>query len=163
MRYCLIPACVGFALASAALGLQLAPKGKSSENTKSRGESAQPELKEALESKVRAAWAAFKSKNKQAYSEFLADDFVAVEANNEGERNKWHILREVESSVVYDYSLAFFKVTPLGPDAAFVTYEATIQFPPKAQVRFERVYIGEVWVKRGGQWKALHYQETRVK
>ncbi len=25
------------------------------------------------------------------------------------------------------------KVTPLGPDAAFVTYEATIQFPPKAQ------------------------------
>jgi len=26
-----------------------------------------------------------------------------------------------------------------------------------------RVYIGEIWVQRAGQWKELHYQETRVK
>jgi len=25
------------------------------------------------------------------------------------------------------------------------------------------VYISELWVKRAGQWKELHYQETRVK
>jgi hypothetical protein len=25
------------------------------------------------------------------------------------------------------------------------------------------VYITELWVKRAGQWKELHYQETHVK
>ena len=86
-----------------------------------------------------------------------------MEADNEGTRNKWHVLREVESSMVQDYTLSVFKVTPLGSDAAFVTYEALIHFPAKSAVRFERMYIGEVWVKRNGQWKELHYQETRVK
>jgi hypothetical protein len=30
-------------------------------------------------------------------------------------------------------------------------------------VRFLRVYIGELWVSDGGQWKARHYQETGVR
>jgi hypothetical protein len=52
---------------------------------------------------------------------------------------------------------------PLGSDAAFLTYESTIQFPPKSQVRLSRVYITELWIKRFGQWKEVHYQETHVK
>jgi hypothetical protein len=54
-------------------------------------------------------------------------------------------------------------VTSLGPEAAFVRYEVFIKFPPKSLVPFEKLLVGEVWVKREGQWKALHYQETRVK
>jgi hypothetical protein len=38
-----------------------------------------------------------------------------------------------------------------------------MQFPPKSQVRYSRVYISELWVKRGAEWKELHYQETHVK
>lgn len=120
-------------------------------------------LSELLEGKIRAAWAAFQSKDKKAYGEFLADDFIAVEADKEGERNKWHVLREVDNSVVDKLILSLFKVTPLGPDAAFVTYEAFIQFPPRAAIRFEKIYISEVWVKRKGEWKTLHYQETNVR
>jgi hypothetical protein len=44
-----------------------------------------------------------------------------------------------------------------------VIYEVTMQFPPTAEVRYSRVYITEIWVKRAGQWKELHYQETHVK
>ena len=116
-----------------------------------------------LEAKIRAAWTAFKNKNRQAYGEFLADDFLAIYADGEGTRDKARVLRDVEGSVVNDVILSRFKVTPLGPDSAFVTYEAFIKFPSKAGVPFEKVYVGEVWVKRGGQWKTLHYQETRVK
>ena len=54
-------------------------------------------------------------------------------------------------------------VIPAGPDAALVIYEVTMQFPPKSVVRYSRVYISEFWVKRGGQWKEVHYQETHVK
>jgi hypothetical protein len=52
---------------------------------------------------------------------------------------------------------------PIEPDAAFLTYEVTMQFPAKAQVRYSRVYITELWMKRAGQWKEMHYQETHVK
>lgn len=156
-------ACLALQLTRFAFAQQPASKEKASDVKQASSASAQANLDQILETKIRAAWGAFKNKDKNAYSDFLTNDFIAVEADNEGTRNKWHVLREVESSMVHDYVLSLFKVTQLGPDAAFVTYEASIQFPPKAQVRFERVYIGEVWVKRDGQWKALHYQETRVK
>ena len=66
-------------------------------------------------------------------------------------------------ALVTDYTLSFFKVTPFCADAAFVRYEVFIKFPPKSIVPFEKILVGEVWVKREGQWKVLHYQETKVK
>jgi hypothetical protein len=72
-------------------------------------------------------------------------------------------LNELANSNVSNYTLWGYKLIPLGADAAFAIYEVTIQFPPKSVVRFSRVYIGELWVKQDGQWKALHYQETHVK
>jgi len=44
-----------------------------------------------------------------------------------------------------------------------VRYEVLMQFPPGSMQRFLKVLIGEVWVRRAGEWKALHYQETPVK
>jgi ketosteroid isomerase-like protein len=148
--------------ACTAFGQEPAAK-SSAQSKKSAPPAEQMDVKALLESNVRAAWAAFKAKNKQAYGEFLTEDFTAVEADSYGARNKWHVLREVEQSVVYDFTLGAFRVTQLGPDAAYVTYECTMQFPPKATIKYERVYIIEVWVKRNREWKTLHYQETRVK
>jgi len=124
---------------------------------------ASTELTNLLDAKIQAEWEAIKKKDKSAYGELLDEDYVAVEADGSGERHKWQILRELDRSVVADYTLSFLKVRPLGPDAAFVRYEAFIKFPPKSMVKFEKILIGEIWVKRDGQWKALHYQETRVK
>ena len=158
-------ACAAFVLGSFVFAHQPAGKRQANEGQHSRsgGAPVQENLNQILESKVRAAWETFQKKDRKTYAYFLADDFIAVEADNEGTRNKWRVLREVESSMVQDYTLSVFKVTPLGSDAAFVTYEALIHFPAKSAVRFERMYIGEVWLKRDAQWKELHYQETRVK
>ncbi len=160
MRIC---ACVALVLASFAFGQQPATKGKTNAGKQASGQAARTDVEALLEAKIRASWEAFKKKDKKAYGEFLADDYIAIEADGDGARNKTHILREVGSSMMTEYALSFFKVTPLGPDAAFVRYEAFFRFPPKSAVSFEKVYIGEIWVKRDGQWKALHYQETRVK
>jgi len=80
-----------------------------------------------------------------------------------GERNKIQAVNELAETNVYDYTVWGFKVIPLERDAALVIYEVTMQFPPKAQVRYSRVYISALWVKRAGQWKEVHYQETNVK
>jgi ketosteroid isomerase-like protein len=127
------------------------------------GERALGSLKDTLEPKIGVEWTAFKNKDPKAYGELLADDFIAVEVDGEGTRNKAQAVREIERSNVTEFTLALIDVHPLGDDVAMVTYEVFLQFPPSAQVRFLRVYVTEIWQKQGQDWKALHYQETRVK
>jgi uncharacterized protein (TIGR02246 family) len=112
---------------------------------------------------VRAAWATFKKKDKDGYAKFLTDDFQAVEADGEGERTRLHVLAEVEHCMYTDYLLQFFQVQPLGSDYAFVTYESSMQFPKNSTLRFRRVFVGELWRQRDGQWKMMRYQETLVR
>jgi uncharacterized protein (TIGR02246 family) len=116
-----------------------------------------------LEGKVKAAWAAFKKKDKDAYAAFLTDDFQAVEADGDGERSKTKTVREVEHSMFVEYSLQLFQVQQLGPHYAFVTYECTMRFPRGSATLFRRVFIGELWTNRDGDWKMMRYQETVVR
>jgi hypothetical protein len=120
-------------------------------------------LKEMFEAKVKAEWEAIKNKDKKAYADLLADDYQGVEVDGKGERTKIQALNELAEGNISNYILWGFKLIPLGSDAAFVIYEVTVQFPPKSAIHYSRVYIGELWVKRAGQWKELHYQETHVK
>jgi len=154
--------CALLGVQGVALAQQPAAKGKGSSTRQS--ESASPlNLNDLLESKIRIEWMAFKNKDPKAYGDLLADDFVAVETDGEGERNKVHAVSGVSKGLVSDFLLTGFKVLPLGTDAAFVIYECSIKFYPKATIKFLRVYVTELWLKRDGQWKARHYQETRVK
>ena len=157
MRACFI--CAGVAWLAFFLAMQV-----------TNGQSRRPEAAQAksspqgmFESKVRAEWDALKAKNKKAYGELLADDYEGVEVDAQGERTKIQAVNEVERTNVYGYTLFGLKVISLSSDAAFVIYEVTMEFPPKAQVRYSRVYVGELWIRRNGQWKELHYQETHVR
>lgn len=125
--------------------------------------SAKSPLESLLEAKVKAEWEAFKNKDKKAYSDLLADDFIGVEDDTQGQRNKTKAAAEIDRSVINSYNVFALKVLPLNPNAALVTYELTMLFPAKAQVRLKRVLISELWIKRNGQWKELYYQETRVR
>jgi len=124
---------------------------------------ASSELTNVLDARIQSEWQAIKNKDQKALGELLTDDYVGVEADMNGERYKWKALSELEQSAVTDYTLSFLKVTPLCADAAFVRYEVFIRFPPKSTVRFEKVLVAEIWVKRDGAWKSMHYQETKVK
>ena len=154
-----------FAWAGAALLLGCSAFGQQQQGgtSPSSKPAAQTDLANLLEARIKAEWQAIKNKDQKAYGEFLTDDYVAVEADGGGERYKWKALSELQQSVVTDYTLSFLKATALCPDAAFVRYEVFIRFPPKSAVPFEKILVGEIWVKRDGNWKALHYQETRVK
>ena len=154
---------IALALPYIAFAQQPAATGKASANAPSNNSVSRPMLADVLEAKVRAAWATFKKRDKEAYAKFLTDDFQAVEADGEGERPKLHVLREVEHCMYTDYLLQFFQVQPLGPDYAFVTYESSMQFPKGSALRFRRVFIGELWSNRNGQWKMMRYQETLVR
>jgi Domain of unknown function (DUF4440) len=131
--------------------------------TTSNVPSADAGLKAMFEGKVKTEWEALKKRDAKVYGELLDDDFEGVENDGLGERTKAQAVRELQATNVFDYTLWGFKIIPLGPDAAAVIYEVTMQFPPKSEVRFSRVYITELWVKRNGEWKEIHSQETHVK
>lgn len=120
-------------------------------------------LKEVFAAKIKAEWEAVKNKDKKAYGDLLDDDYQGVELDGEGERNKMQAIRELQSTNVASYDLFGLKVMPLGSDSVFIVYEVTMRFPPGSSLPYSRIYVGALWVKRGGQWKELHYQETHVK
>jgi hypothetical protein len=150
-------------LTSVALAQPPATPAKPGESRQSGSVSVDSALKDMLESKIKVEWEALKNKDKKSYAELLADDYQGVEVDGRGERTKIQSVNELAEQNVFNYTLWGYKLLPLGTDAALAIYEVTMQFPPKAQVRYSRVYISELWVKRAGQWEELHYQETRVK
>lgn len=152
-----------FTLLCFALAQQPLNSARSAQNVPSKNVGAHLSLSDLLEARVRAAWTAFKNKDKDGYAEFLTDDFQAVEADGDGERSKPHILGEVEHSKYTDYLLQLFQVQQLGANYAFVTYESTMQFPQGTATRYRRVFVGELWTERDGQWKMMRYQETPVR
>jgi hypothetical protein len=121
------------------------------------------ELTNMLDGRIKAEWQAIKDKDQKALGDLLTEEYVGVEADAQGERYKWKALSELQQSNVADFTLSFLKVTPLCADVVFARYEVFIKFPVKSGVPFEKVLVGEIWVKREGQWKSMHYQETRVK
>ena len=87
-----------------------------------------------------------------------------MEADGDGERPKPHILREVDSSMYTEYLLQFFQVQPLGSNYAFVTYECDNASSRGGNATtYRRVFIGELWTNRDGDWKMMRYQETPVR
>ena len=163
MRIWVLSTCIAIAAPYSTFAQQPAVADRAIQSAPTQHKTAQPNLAGMLEAKVRAAWAAFKKRDKDGYGEFLTDDFQAVEADGDGERPKPHILREVEHSMYTDYLLQLFQVQQLGANYAFVTYESTMQFPQGPATRYRRVFIGELWTNRDGQWKMMRYQETPVR
>lgn len=154
-------ACVSLALMVAASAL--AQSSPSPSPTPPAKAAAASPLEALLGANVKAEWDAFKNKDKKAYGDLLADDFAAVEDDNQGMRTKRAAVAEIDRSVVNQYFLFALHVLPVNANAALVTYELTMQFPPTAVVRFKRVLVSELWLKREGQWKLRYYQETRVR
>jgi hypothetical protein len=155
-------ACIA-GLASVALAQQPATPPMAGENGSSNSVAAGSPLKDMFDAKIKVEWEAIKNKDKKVYGDLLADDYQGVEVDGRGERTKTQAVNELVDTNVFNYTLWGLKVIPLGTDAAFVIYESTIQFPPKSVIRYSRLYIGELWVKRAGVWKEVHYQETHVK
>ena|ERR1700722_5200051 len=163
MRNWILFACFALALPCLAFAQKPAAPDKTAASAPSnKADAAQAKLAELLEKKVRAAWTAFEKKDKNSYAAFLTDDFQAVESDGAGERTKLQTVREVEHVNYTSYLLQLFQVQPLGPHYAFVTYESTMQFPKTSGARFKRVFIGELWTNRDGEWKMMRYQETPV-
>jgi len=116
----------------------------------------------ALESKVRAVWEGFQKKDKAAVDKLLDSDFRTIEEGDSEFTEKAAELKQVDDYILDQYTLTDFQTKTIGPNAALVTYKAEFSGKASGQPVHVRGTFGEVWVKRGGDWKCLYAQETTL-
>jgi steroid delta-isomerase-like uncharacterized protein len=116
-----------------------------------------------LEAKVRKAWEDFKNKNKSGFAAILADGFQEAEDDGGGFRDQQTEVAEIDQFNLSQYTLKDFNIEPIGADGALVKYLGEYSGTVAGQHVDGKSAWGEVWVRRGDDWKLLHVQETKVK
>jgi hypothetical protein len=116
-----------------------------------------------FEAKVRKAWEDYKNKNKDGFAAILADGFREVEEDSSGFADKKAILEGMDQLELSQYTLKDFDTRPAGANAALVTYMADYSGKLAGEPLQAKCIYGEVWTKRGNEWKLLYVQETKVK
>jgi uncharacterized protein DUF4440 len=123
------------------------------------GESAA--LTEAIRPRLLAIWEHYKNQEAEAHNALLADDYQAVFPDGTLHSRK-PTPQEIAQAPLTVYSLVQVKAVPLGPDAALVTYTAEVDGPSGGKIIHVTYQVGEVWVKRAGEWKCRYYHGTPV-
>jgi hypothetical protein len=116
-----------------------------------------------VEARVRKLWEAFKNKDKTTLASLLDDNFRMFEEGLTTFGDKKAEVSAVDDYDLLSYTLSDFTVKLTAPNTAVVTYVAQYQGKSGGEVMKGKSVFGEVWVRIGGDWKALYLQETYVK
>jgi len=122
---------------------------------------ATPKSSSNLEALTRKGWDLFKAKDKAGYGKLLADEFTSVEADGKGPRDKNAAVAEAETFQINSYTISDYKTTSLGPNAALAHYSVDVDAVIDGKPLKAKLDVGEVWAKRGGEWKEVYYQESK--
>jgi hypothetical protein len=120
-------------------------------------------LQSMLERREKQGWEAFKNKDRNGFSAIAADDYTAVIADGNGERDLNGTLDSMKEITINSYTLSDFKLTSMGASAALLRYKASANYTIGTQPISGKLAVSDIWVKRGSQWKSLRYQETEMK
>ena len=127
--------------------------------TASPGESSA--LTEAIRPRLLAIWEHYKNQEAEAHNALLADDYQAVFPDG-SLHNRKPTPQEIAQAPLTVFRLERVKAVPLGPAAALVTYTAEVDGPSGSKIIHVTYQVGEVWVRRAGEWKCRYYHGTPV-
>jgi len=101
----------------------------------------------------KAVTEAFKNKQAKLFTDHLAPDFIAIDA--EGIKDVDAEIADMQKTDLSNYSFADMKVTLLNPKTAMVNYKVTIQATSSGRDTSGTYYAATVWNKRGAKWLAV--------
>jgi hypothetical protein len=121
---------------------------------------AAPDDKEAIISKEKAAWQAFKDKKADEFKKLLSTDLVSVYADG------MHTLQqEVDSMSKTDmksFDLSDFNVVFPNKKTAIITYKAKIEATADGKDISGTFNVGSVWHTANGQWVGIFHTDMKV-
>ena len=119
-----------------------------------------PELTEAISARLVAQWDGWKNQDAASNNAVIADDFTSFWPDGSRHVGK-PTAQQMAEQPISGYKLSEFRVVPVGMDTALVTYFADIRIP--SDNVDHHMAVGEVWVKRNGQWLIRGYSGTLMK
>ena len=113
-----------------------------------------PEWTEAISARLIAQWEAWKNQDAASNNASIADDFNSFWPDGSRHIGK-PTAQQMAEQPITGYKLSQVRVVPVGADAALVTYFAAVKTP--GDNAEHQMAVGEVWVKRNGQWLIRGY------
>ena len=118
--------------------------------------------KAALMALEKSSFEAWKNKDAKFWNRFLSDKFVGY--GSDGKLDKASATKEYTGADcdIKSYALSDDKMTPLGNDAALITFKATVDGTCGGQKLPPDSMAASVFVRDGANWKAAFYAEAPV-
>ncbi len=139
-----------------------APSNTENANANAAEPAAAPPTKDALMTLEKSAYEAWKTKDAKFWDTFLADNFVGY--GQGGKLDKASATKEYTGAEcdVESYALSDETMTPLGSDAAFITYKTTVEGTCGGQKLPANSWAVGVYVREGDAWKGAFHAEAPV-
>ena len=118
------------------------------------------EMTEAISARLVAQWEGWKNQDPAPNYAIIADDFHSFWPDGPRHVGRPTAQQMVEQPIA-GYKLSESRAVPVGADTALVTYFADIKIP--GDTVEHHMAVGEVWVKRHGQWLIRAYSGTLMK
>jgi hypothetical protein len=115
--------------------------------------------KEAIISKEKAAWQAFKDKKSDDFKKLLSPELVAV--YGPGISNLQKELDAISKTDIKSYDLSDFNVVFPDPGTAIITYKAKIEATSEGKDTSGTYNAGSVWRMMKGQWQAIFHTDMK--
>jgi len=121
---------------------------------------AAPDDKEAIISKEKAAWQAFKDKKADDFKKLLSPDLVSVYADV-----MHNLQQEVDAMSKTDmksFDLSDFNVVFPNKKTAVITYKAKFEATADGKDVSGTYNVGSVWHAANGQWVGIFHTDMKV-
>ena len=127
-----------------------------------RAATAAAPTKDALLALDRSAFEAWKNKDTKFWDTFISSRFAAVEPS--GKIDKAEVLKHFadDKCEVKSYSISDDQMTPLGTDAALLTYKASTDATCGGKPEPPNAWAATLYVREGDGWKAVFHGENPI-
>jgi hypothetical protein len=116
--------------------------------------------KEAIISKEKAAWQAFKDKKADEFKKLLSTDLVSVYAD--GMHNLQQEVDSMSKTDMKSFDLSDFNVVFPNKKTAVITYKAKIEATADGKDVSGTYNVGSVWHTANGKWVGIFHTDMKV-
>jgi hypothetical protein len=115
--------------------------------------------KDAMMTKEKAAWQAFKDKKTDEFTKLLSPDFIAVYAD--GIQTKQQEIDSMKKWDMKSFALSDFKLVMTDADTALVTYTVKVEATVDGKEASGDYNAGSIWQMKKGEWHPIFHTNTK--
>lgn len=116
--------------------------------------------KDAIISKEKAAWQAFKDKKADEFKKLLSPELVTVYAD--GMHSLQQEVDGMSKTDMKSFDLSDFNVVFPDNDTAIITYKAKLEASSQGKDVSGTYNVGSVWHMANGQWIGIFHTDSKV-